>query len=135
MRFLLLFNSFSNKWSETREAKDSNQMLMKIVHNLWIVSVRMVVISKSKYCGSNLILLFNNNQVKSFKNRITSTQITLLSHKMRNERMAMEFFLRLITFSGKKKLPNLILLLFKSLRKAGKSLKRISKKFGWTLLC
>jgi len=90
----------------------------------------MVVISKSKYCGSNLILLFNNNQVKSFKNRITSTQITLLSHKMRNERMAMEFFLRLITFSGKKKLPNLILLLFKSLKKGGKSLKRISKKFG-----
>jgi hypothetical protein len=34
MRSLLLSNSFSNKWPEIKEAKDSNQMLMKIVHSL-----------------------------------------------------------------------------------------------------
>ena len=134
MRSLLLSNSFSNKWPETKEAKDSNQMLMKIVHSLRIVSVRMVN-SKSKYCANNLILLFNNNRVKSFNNRIITIHFTLHSHKMKSQRQAMEFFQRLITFLAKKKLTNLNCLLSRNLRRAGKNLKRIWKEFGQTLLC
>lgn len=93
----------------------------------------LTVNSKSKSCSRNL--LFNNNQVKSFNNRIITILFTHShSHKMKSQREVVEFSPRLITFLGKKSLKNNNFLLSNNLRKVGKNLEKISKKFGWSLL-